>query len=243
MQSVDRLISVLESVAANGAASSAAEVADETGLSLSTVSRLMIAFADAGLLHRSHRDRRYTLGPRLYALARAAGSQLDAVTVARPLLEQLRDVTGETVSLHVLRGHQRVCIAEVPSLHEVRRVVPVGHAEPVLGSATGAVLLAGRPLEEQQSDLDAIGPAPAERQRFEPLLAHARKHGWVIVSDGFVAGLTGLSAAVSDSGGTSMAISVSGPTVRFPREVALSHVDEVQRAAQTIAATIFPDGR
>lgn len=238
MQSLDRLVRILESVAVDGPSRSAAEVAEATGLSLSTVSRLMLQLADAGLLHRSDRERRYSLGPRLYALARAADQQIDVTAVARPRLEELRDKTGETASMHVLRGRQRVCIAEVPSHHSVRRVVPVGLAEPLLGSATGAVLLATRPAEERTDELDAEALEPAQRQSFEAAMDHARENGWALVVDDWVPGLTGFSAAVRDGQSTFATISVSGPSARFTREVAERHVNDLLDAAHHISAQI-----
>jgi DNA-binding IclR family transcriptional regulator len=238
VQSLNRLVTILEAVAAKGPAVSAAQVAESVGLSLSTVSRLMIQLADVGLLHRSARDRRYTLGPRLYALARAADSQIDVTAIARPLLEQLRDATGETASMHVARGRQRVCILEVPSHHAVRRVVRVGMAEPVFGSATGAVLLAARLPHEQAEELDALDVDPAERRRFEALVAHAAETGWALAADAWVPGLTGLSAAVRDGSTTFAAISASGPSSRFTAEIAESHVDTMLRTAEQISAQI-----
>jgi DNA-binding IclR family transcriptional regulator len=235
MQALDRFISILETVAAEREPVSAADVAEATGLSISTASRLLLQFADAGLLHRASRDRRYVLGPRLYRLARTATEQLDVTTIARPELERLRDRTGETASLHVLRGSQRVCILEVPSLHQVRRVVPVGQGAPIAGSATGAVLLAGVPRDEQRHQIDELDLPGDERKRFERLVAQAMADGWAIVEDEWVQGLCGLSALIPDGGWTPAALSVSGPSTRFTRNAAESQVEAILDAARTIA--------
>jgi IclR family acetate operon transcriptional repressor len=236
MQSLDRLMTILEQVSERGDPAGAAEIADATGLSLSTVSRLMLQFAEAGLLHRTAHDRRYTLGPRLYALARAADAGLDPATIGRPVLERLRDVTGETASLHVLRGAQRICIVEAPSHQPLRRVVPVGHAEPVGASATGAVLLADRRAAERREVLEAL--APDEQRRFQARLDEARANGWALVIDEWVSGLCGLSAAVRGTDGTRAAVSVSGPSSRFTRTVAMAHLDDILAAARTISARL-----
>ena len=243
MQALDRFISILETVAAEREPVSAADVAEATGLSMSTASRLLLQFVDAGLLHRATRDRRYVLGPRLYRLARTATEQLDVTTIARPELERLRDRTGETASLHVLRGSQRVCILEVPSLHEVRRVVPVGQGASIAGSATGAVLLAGVPRDEQRLQIDALDLPVVERERFERLLAQAMADGWAIVEDEWVQGLCGLSALIPDGGWTPAALSVSGPSTRFTRDAAEVQVDAILEAAGAIAYQIGAAGR
>lgn len=236
MQSLDRLITILERVAERSEPSSAAEVAATTGLSLSTVSRLMLEFAEAGLLHRTDSDRRYTLGPRLYALASRSGERLDLAAIGRPVLERLRDVTGETASLHVLRGRHRVCIVEAASHQPLRQVVPVGHVEPVDASATGAVLLAEQPEGERRDVLAAL--EPGARAAFADRLAEAHANGWALVADEWVSGLCGLSAAVRGGDGTCAAVSVSGPSSRFTRAVALGHRDDILAAARSIAARL-----
>lgn len=238
MQSLDRLLRVIETVAANTHGSSAAEVAESAGLSLSTVSRLMHELADEDVLTRSERDRRYTLGPRLFALARAA-THVDLATTARPFLERLRDLTEETASLHVKRGHQRVCLAAAPSRHPVHRVVPPGLTADLGGSATGAVLLSGSSDDEQREQIDALHLPTAERAAFQARINHARASGWALVVDDWVPGLTGLSAAVPGADTTLAALSVSGPSARFAHDTALSHLDDILHAAHSISARII----
>ena len=233
MQSVDRLIKVLEVVGLRSDPVSAVEVANATGLTLATASRLMIAFADAGLLHRSESDRRYTLGARLYSLARAAETHLDLPTIAATYLEEVRNRTGETTSLHVSRGSERICIAAASSRHPLRRVVHVGLEEPIAGSATGAILMRDRKLDDLR--LVAKDLLPAEYEKFEATMRHARNEGWALVIDDYSEDLCSVSAAVSVRGRTLAALSVSGPSSRFTREVALSHVGfitEITRALE-----------
>lgn len=235
MQAVDRLIAVLEAVGEASDPSSAAEVAEKIGLSLSTVSRLMVDFADAGLLHRTERDRRYTLGPRLYALARTTEMRLNIESIAQPELERLRDLSGETVSLHVLRGRQRVCILEVPSLHPLRRVVPIGTSEPVAGSATGAVLISDGHQDLEPIIEDLSKPIAA---MFRQAVADARENGWAIVDSDWISGLNAVSAGIWIGGRVDAAISVSGPSNRFDAEHAHALVPEMMRASKVIAARL-----
>ncbi|MEX2556638.1 MAG: IclR family transcriptional regulator [Actinomycetota bacterium] len=227
MQALNRLTMILEAVASSSRASTAAEVSQAVGLSLSTTTRLMHLMADKGLLHRTGHDRRYTLGPRLFALVRAASADLDIAEIARPYLERLRDVTGETASLHVLHGSERLCVAVAESRHQVRRVVSVGLSEPVQGTATGSVLLAGQPLEERAELAERLRLGPKKLKELDEI----NERGWALVVDDWVPGLAGLSAAVRDGDVTVAALSVSGPSSRFTREVALGHLDVVLETA------------
>lgn len=236
MRTLDRLIAILEAVAANEQPTSAAQVAQSIELSLSTVARLMNQMADRQLLERSGRDGKYTLGARVFAIARAGADQHDLRTIALPAMEELRDVTGETVSLHVRAGHRRVCIAEVRSRHEVRRVIPL--SLPLYRSATGEVLLAGAPEQERLEEIDALNLSREERTELEARLERIRSTGWVLVVDEAVRGVAGLSAAISDGDLTLAALSVSGPSSRFTETVASSHVDALLQAAARLSVRV-----
>jgi DNA-binding IclR family transcriptional regulator len=238
MRTLDRLIAILETVATSERPVSPARVAEVVGLSLSTVARLMNQMAHRQLLDRSERNGTYTLGARLFAIARAGAEQHDLRRLAQPLMEQLRDVTGETVSLHVRTGGRRVCIAEVPSRHEVRRVIPLGLSLSLYGSATGEVLLAGAPVRERQDEIDALGLSPKERSALEARLERIRQEGWAILVDEAVKGVAGLSAAITDGVSTVAALSVSGPSSRFTERVARSHVDALLQATSELSVRV-----
>lgn len=232
MQALQRILAILEVVASRPDAS-ASVAANETGLSLSTAARLMTQLTSEGVLAKLD-DGRYIIGPRIVEIARAGSDRFDLRAVAQPLLDQLRDETGETTSLHVRADTQRICIAASSSRHAVSRVVPVGLALPLPGSATGEVLLSGLPRE-------ALGTVTAtmtdqEREALEKRVDIIRERGWALVSDTFVGGVTGLAAAVKDSRGVVAALSCSGPTQRFTPKVARSHVESIMAAAEHLSS-------
>lgn len=235
MQALDRVTAILEAVAASRPPPTARQVADRTGLSLSTASRLLLQMADRGLVHRAARDRSYTLGPRLLAIVRAGAGAYDFTASARDVMEQVRDATGETVSLHIRRGGERVCLQVVESQEAVRRVVPVGMALPLLHTATGEVLLAGAPPAERKLYVAALGLRSQEEQALLDRLDRIRMQGWTLVVNGAIHGVVGLSAAVRHAQETVAALSVSGPADRFTRDRALHHVDTLLAAADGLA--------
>lgn len=245
MQSLDRLLTILETVAEADAPPAAVDIAATTGLSLSTVSRLVIDLTRSGLLYRADGDRTYALGPRLFALAHSAISQFDLPALARPVLEAVRDSTGETTSMHVMRGPLRVCVFETRGVHKICRVLSVGTAESLCGSATGRVLLAGASPRERDEILDGWDLTPEDRREQEHLIAAAAERGYALVVDEVIEGITGLSCPVRVANQTLAAISVSGPSWRFTAEVAESYLPELRRAAAEIGARIGssePDG-
>lgn len=228
-------MAILEAITEHGDGATASEVAEAAGLSLSTTTRLLHQLTARHVLERSDGDRRYTLGPRLFALVRRGGAQFDFSAVARPIMQRLRDAIGETVSLHVRRGDQRVCLAAVPSRQVVHRAVPVGTTMPLHRNATGEVLLAGAPPAERVQYVAALRLPPHEQANLEQRLDQIRLEGWAQVVDGWVPGLCGISAAVGNPSEPIAALSVSGPASRFTESVARDHLDTLIEAAKELS--------
>lgn len=64
--------------------------------------------------------------------------------VATPLLERLRNDTGETAQLWVRRGQERVCVLSFDSRHELRASLPRG-ARLMMPAGSSGRLLSGEP--------------------------------------------------------------------------------------------------
>ena len=130
-------------------------------------------------------------------------------------MEELRDLTQETVSLHVRQRDLRVCIAQAESRRQVRRVVPVGFEVGINVGATGEVLLAGFPAPDLAAYVESLGLSQADRAALEMRLEQIRRDGWALTVDQVEHGLSGLAVAVIAGGQTIAALSISGPSARW----------------------------
>jgi DNA-binding IclR family transcriptional regulator len=116
------------------------ELARRIGEPRPTVHRLCAALEQHGLVERDNADRRQ-LGTRLLRWANhAAASEHRLIEVAMPVLETLRDATGESVQLFVREGDQRRCIAGLESPHGLRTIVRVGSMLSLDAGSAAAVL-------------------------------------------------------------------------------------------------------
>ena len=237
MQAIDRILAILDIVAAEGAVSPT-DIAGQMDLPFSTVARLVREMSSAGLLDREAGGARdYVLGWKIFDLATTGRGGQDLAVVAIPAMTRLRDVTGETVSLHILRGHQRVCIAEVQSKRELRRVIPPGTIQRLVGTSGGEVLLAGADdamRDNLLAPLDLSGP---ER-------AAVIKRINVVAADGYSVlrnkdlGVSALSVPVRRGDGVLAALTASGPGTRFWTTQARECVDEAIACAERITRTL-----
>lgn len=237
MRALDRVTAILEAVAVAPRPSSVTEVTSRVGLSLPTVSRLMRDLAAAGLLERVHASGGYTLGPRLLAIAGAASRQSTLTEVALPVLEALRDASGETASLHVPVGGRRVCVAEVQSRHQVRRVVSVGLSLALDTGATGLALLAH--LEPTERDAYVAGLPAADQERLRRRLAEVAEAGFAHATDAWVDGVAGVAAPIIGPRGAVACVSVSGPSFRWTEDAmtgfAPTLLDAVRRVSRELS--------
>src|SRR5581483_4018865 len=151
---------------------------------------------------------------------------LDLSHAAQPIIRALREASGETVHLGVLREDSVVCVARELSRHSVVAVATaVGDVWPVFGSAMGAAV--------RSAMLGALDVAS------DPEAAEARARGFSIDYGRHKNGITGLAAPVFGYRGTPEgAVAVSGPEDRM----SAARIDEVGvlvvRAAAELSAAI-----
>ncbi|XTR51224.1 IclR family transcriptional regulator [Pseudarthrobacter sp. So.54] len=118
-----KVLSILEAFEESRGALSLTDIAETSGLPLSTTHRLVAELTDWGLLSREPNGR-YQLGIRLWELAQNTGRQLrDA---ARPYVQDLFSLTGETAHLAVRAGHEVLYIDRVYGSKRVPRASRVG---------------------------------------------------------------------------------------------------------------------
>jgi DNA-binding IclR family transcriptional regulator len=136
---VDRAFAILTAFRRGDRSLELTELAARTGLVKSTIMRLAISLEKLGLMARQP-DGSYRLGAETLRLGSVYQSSLDIEHHVMPVLEKLVEQTGESASLYVRRGNQRLCLFRVDSPHRLRLVVQAGETRPMDGSAIAQVL-------------------------------------------------------------------------------------------------------
>ena len=189
------------------------EASGQTALPEPTVSRLMRALASEGLLARDERTGGYRLGYRLFVVAQSALTD-SLLSGAAPIMARLRDLTGETVTLNVRVGDNRVCIAQVESREVVRRVVQLGFSLPLHLGATGEVFMAWSDEPGSVEYFDRMGMDEGELEFLKERLNRIREVGWALQTGTVVPDLSGIAAPVLDGSRASAVLTVAGPRSR-----------------------------
>ena len=124
--SVQRAIAVLNVLGEAHGELGTNEIARRTGLNVSTVSRLLATLVDGGLVRHIPATGRYRLGIRILQLASVARENLDIPVLARPYLEELSQLTGETATLSMPGEHDVLTVDFAQSDSSVRSVAAIG---------------------------------------------------------------------------------------------------------------------
>jgi DNA-binding IclR family transcriptional regulator len=147
-QAAGRTIDLLEAIASSSRPLRLMELVASTGVDKSTATRLLRFLQERTLIRRDPDTKCYAVGPGLLSLSAIAMRSSDLPELAGPQLTALRDDTGETASLHLRVGRQRVCVAGAESRQDVRRVLSLGESVPLCVGPSGKVMLAFLPEPE-----------------------------------------------------------------------------------------------
>jgi DNA-binding IclR family transcriptional regulator len=226
VQSVDRALTILELLAADGRLG-VSEIAVLLDVHKSTASRLLATLEAHGLAEQLPDRGRYQLGVGVLRLAGATRSRMDVVQESRPVTAELAARVGETVNVVILSGRETLYLDQVSGTSALQIHNWVGKRNPMHATANGRVLLAHVSDAERDTILAGATTSDGGLTRLTPStlasreavladLAQIRRQGYAVARDELEVGLTAVAAPVHGSSGDVVAsLSVSGPTFRI----------------------------
>ncbi|WP_394435644.1 IclR family transcriptional regulator [Streptomyces sp. SGAir0957] len=223
VQSVDRAVSVLESLARRGEAG-VTEIADELGVHKSTAFRLLGVLENRGLVGQAKERGKYYLGAGVLRLAGAAAVRMDISQEGGPVCRDLADELGETVNIAVLDEDMAVNIMQARGAASVTAQNWLGRRTPLHATSSGKVLLAHQPPVVREGLLARTLPRFTEHtltgtDALRVELGEVAERGYAVAVEELEVGLAAVAAPVRSHDGTVIgAISVSGPVYRLTEE-------------------------
>lgn len=209
------------------------EIAGKVALHKSTVHRLLASLEGRGFVIRDAATDKYRLGFRIWELSANMSQADDPAAILLPEMELLRDAIGETISLYLRDGKERIRIQAVQSNQAIRRVAPVGARLPIYVGASSKVLIAFADEDVRRTILDdPAWPAAIDRRAFADQLEDIRRLGYATSFEERETGATAVSAPIYDrSHKLVAALSVSGPSNRWTVEKMREHTPAIMEAA------------
>ena len=239
VQSVDRALELLEVLAQKGEAG-VTELAQAIDVHKSTASRLIQALDKRGLVQQIGERGRYRLGLGILKLAGAASAKNDAISLAKPIAQELATKVGETVNLAVLTGNEVLYVDQVAGPSALSMRAWVGQRVPAHCTATGKILTAWLSEKDRKNALPKYLTKFTENtitsfQDLESELQKVRKNGFAVALEEMESGLIAIAAPVRNSQNEVIAaLVVSGPAFRITK----NRIQEISKAVITAADKI-----
>lgn len=236
--SVARALALLEALRESEHDLGVNELARRIGVSPSTASRLLGTLEGAGMVQRDGQGP-FKLGLGLVTLADRVLARLDLRALARPVLVQLMESTGETATLSVPGEREAITVDSVPSQSSVVSMARLGRPSVAHATAVGKVMLAfgGGPLPRER-DLKALTERTiTDRARLAAEVLAVRQRGYGTVFGEREMDVNAIAAPVFDRAGALAAIlGLQGPANRLQDPTRL--LADLREGAATLARTL-----
>jgi DNA-binding IclR family transcriptional regulator len=242
IQSIQRAASVLRSFTEAEPELGVMELSQRLGLHKSTVSRILSTLQYERLVGQNPETGKYRLGVGLVSLAGVALGRLDVRGLSQPHLNQLAELSEETVNLTIRDGYECVNIERIASPKPIQYVGWIGRRTPLHCTASGKVFLAHLPAEEREANLPATLTQFTEktvvnRQTLGQSLLSICQQGYAIVHEEFEEGFSDIAAPIYSHKQQIVAtVSISGPTFRMGPGQIVAFVEPLQEITRTISA-------
>jgi DNA-binding IclR family transcriptional regulator len=216
-----------------------AELARRTAIPKGTLHRVAADLVLAGLLERDGAE--YRLGQRLFELGLRVPAERRLFEAAIPFMEDLYELTHETVHLGVREGQEVLYVGKIGGHRQADAPSRIGGRMPLHCTAIGKVLLAHAPSAftrdylaaglERRGPRTVVAPGLLRRE-----LTRIREKSLAFEHEESAAGIACVAApVVGPDGELAGAVSVTGPMPRFVPE---RHARQVQAAGQGIATVL-----
>ena len=222
VQSINRSLNILEILAENIDGSSLTLLSKKTGLHVSTAHRLVNTLKKRGYIEQNEVTGKYSLGLKLFEIGIKKLESIDLRQLAKPLMNELADITQETVHLVILAKDEGVYIDKVEAKGAIRLHSQIGWRLPLHATATGKILLTHLPKDEVTKIIKKKRQYSYARNTITDLktlkkeLEKIRLQGYSLDEEEYQDGVTSVAVPIKDHTGEVVAsMSLSAPVSRL----------------------------
>lgn len=243
VQSIGRAFAILEEVARNRDGITLADLSKRVGLHTSTTFHLVRTMVGLGYIRQLRDSKRYRIGRPLFALAASALDEIEMVSLATPVLEELSRETGECGHFAVRMGNSVVILARTESPGAFQLADRAGVVRPAHCTALGKVILAALRPDRFDHYLESADLQPLTARTITDKTALRReiddiRQSGLAFDDGELdPEVRCVAVPVHDfTGGVIGAVGISGPVWRLTIQALQTRARAVQEAAHRLSA-------
>ena len=245
-QAISRACCLMMEVARSGQSGARlVELQKSSGLSHSTVHRILQSLVGERFIVQDPASKRYRLGQAIFELGLAAPSPLDHLSELRPLLVDFARRIGDTAYLMMKRGDEIICLARAEGASPIRAyMIEVGEMRPIGASLAGICLMAVMDDDEvektiRRTELSIARYGEASPSYIRRQIAHIRKHGYCISREVLLKMATGMGMAVPNAKGPPfLGVSISAVSSRVPERRVPLLVEELKTTCRAMGEAL-----
>jgi DNA-binding IclR family transcriptional regulator len=248
VQSIGRAFAILEEVARNRGGIGLADLSKRVGLHNSTTFHLVKTMVSLGYIRQIKDSKRYRIGRPLFALAASALDEMEMVSMATPVLDDLSRETGESSHFAARMSDAVVVMARTPGPGAFQLTDRVGVVRPAYCTALGKVILAALRPDQLDRYIERVELKPltsktiADPQRLRREIDDIRRAGIAFDDGEFDHEVRCAAMPVRDfSGQVVGAIGISGPVWRLSIQALQSHARNLGAAARRLSEAFGAD--
>jgi DNA-binding IclR family transcriptional regulator len=222
-------------------------LSEQTGMTHSTVHRLLKQMLRERLVQQDPETRRYQLGSLAFELGLAAERQFNLRRLCRPVVQKLAQDSEDAVYLVQRSGNESVCLDRQEGPFPIRVLtLDVGGRRPLGLAAGGLAILAALPDDERAEVLSVVRPIiesqwDLSEDSLERSIARTRRDGYAVIRNRITAGTTAVAVHIRDDMGrpiAALAIAAVNARMQQARMERLHHM--LHASAREIERLLVP---
>ncbi|WP_415184901.1 HTH-type transcriptional regulator BhcR [Phaeovulum sp.] len=247
IQSLDRAIDVLETLASGGSMT-LSDIAKALDQSAATIYRVLTTFQLRNMAEVSPTTQEWSIGPRAFRIGATFLRRSNVTARALPAMRHLMEATNETSNLGIENLGLVMFIGQVETHESIRAFFPPGTQGPMHASGIGKALLSTYSKERLDrllatSTLEQFTPQTiVTRDHLQAELQQIRAQGFAFDNEEKAIGMRCIAAPILNYQGEAVAgISISGPSHRVTPEKVAQIGALVRAAGEEVSRSLGAD--
>jgi len=224
---------------------SVSELAKQSGLNISTTSRIASTLVKRGYLKQAAKRGKYSLGMKFLDYSSRIKSSMKIREIAMPYLIKLSREVNESVIIGVLNELEGINLCTLSANHALKIVPEEGSSIPLYCTGVGKALLAYLPekkLEEYGKKVVLTKHLDNTITNFNDLKKHliiVRQEGIASEDEEYILGVRNIATIIRDEmGNVIAAIGVIGPAIRLTRSKIQEDIPVLKKYALEISKSM-----
>jgi IclR family KDG regulon transcriptional repressor len=219
------------------------KLANELGLNHTNIYRILETLQKNRFISKDKVTKKYSLGYATWELGTIMYESLNVNKLIRPILEKLRDETGESIFLTILDRDEAVTLEVLEPENKVKFSVSAGSRAPLYVGASYRAILAYLQDEFIESVIKTglvkyTNTTMTDPDQLRAELKNIKEEGWAQSQGEYTADVIAVAVPLFDRGEIIGSVTVSGPTYRMSDEKIQGYLPLLKTACDDVREVI-----